>query len=253
MALQEGDFIRLSYTGRAGENIFDTTDEENAKEAGIHNPQAEYGPVTIRLGSHHVIIGLEEALIGKEVGAEGEVTVPPEKAFGAHEEKYVRSVPTTQFHGKPKRGMSVEVEGREGVITDIIGRRAVVDFNHPLAGKTLSYSYAILDMVDDRVEQIKGLIKLYAGRTDIGISIIDGTVELALPAAIMYDRRWMAWRGTLIRGIFEYYPDITNVVTKETFPRPEEPGEEAEAPAAEEAAEETEAPAVEGAAEETGE
>ncbi len=239
MALQEGDFIRLRYTARFGENIFDTTDEENAKEAGIHNPQAEYGPVTIRLGSHHVIIGLEEVLIGSEVGAEGEVTVPPEKAFGAHEEKYVRSIPATQFREKPRRGMRIEVEGREGVITDIIGRRAVVDFNHPLAGKTLDYSYAILEKVDDRVEQIKGLIRLYAGRSDIGISIIDGTVELALPAAIMYDSRWMAWRGTLVRGIFEYYPDITNVVMKETFLRPAEPKKEPEAPAAEEAAEET--------------
>jgi FKBP-type peptidyl-prolyl cis-trans isomerase SlyD len=240
MALQEGDFIRLRYTGRAGENIFDTTDEENAKEEGIYNPRAEYGPVTVRLGSHHVIIGLEEALIGNEVGAEGEIDVPPEKAFGAHEEEHVRSVPTGQFREKPKRGMRIEVEGREGVVVDVIGRRAVVDFNHPLAGKTLNYSYAILEKVEDRVEQIKGLIKLYSGRTDIGISIADGTVELALPAAITYDRRWMVWRGTLVRELFEYYPDITDVVMKETFPRPAKPEKAPEAPAAEEETEETE-------------
>lgn len=223
MALQEGDFIRLRYTGRVGENIFDTTDEENAKEEGIYNPRAEYGPVTVRLGSHHIIIGLEDELIGKEVGAEGEVDVPPEKAFGAHEEEAVKSVPVTQFGEKPKRGMRIEVEGREGVVVDVIGRRAVVDFNHPLAGKTLNYSYAILEKVEDPVEQIKGLIKLFSGRTDIGISIADGTAELELPPAITYDRRWMVWRGTLVREIFENYSDINDVVMKETISRPEKP------------------------------
>ncbi len=235
MALSEGDFIRLRYTGAAGENIFDTTDEEKAEEADIHNPRAEYGPVTIRLGSHHVILGLEEALIGKEVGDEGEIDVPPEKAFGAHEGKHMKSFPTTQFHEKPKRGMRIEVEGHEGIITDIIGRRAVVDFNHPLAGKTVHYTYAIVEKVEDRIEQINGLIRLYTGRNDIGVSISDGTVEFALPAAITYDRRWVTFRGTIVRGIFEYYPDITSVVMKETFQRPEEPAAIApEAPLAEE-------------------
>ncbi|MDV2482325.1 peptidylprolyl isomerase [Methanoculleus sp. Wushi-C6] len=239
MALQEGDFIRLRYTGSFGENIFDTTDEERAKEEGIYNPRADYGPVTIRLGSHHVIVGLEDELMGKEVGAEGEVDVLPEKAFGAHENEEVRSVPVTQFREKARKGMRVEIEGREGLVVDIIGRRAVVDFNHPLAGKTLHYSYTIVEKVEDPIEQIKGLIKLYAGRSDIGITIAEGTAELALPAAITYDRRWMVWRGTLVREIFEYNPEVTNVVMKETFPRPATPAAAAEAPEAEETAEET--------------
>ena len=240
MALQEGDFIRLRYTGRAGENIFDTTDEETAKEEGIYDPQAKYGPIIIRLGSHHIIPGLEDELIGKEVGTEGEVDVPPEKAFGAHDDQHVRSVPVTQFREKPRRGMRVEVEGNEGMVVDVIGRRAVVDFNHPLAGKTLQYSYTILEKVEDQVEQISGLIKLYSGRADIGITIADGTVELALPPAITYDRRWMVWRGTLVRELFEYYPDVENVVMKETFPRPKKPEVAPEIPEAEEETEETE-------------
>ena len=136
--------------------------------------------------------------------------------------------------------MRVEVEGNEGMVVDVIGRRAVVDFNHPLAGKTLQYSYTILEKVEDQVEQISGLIKLYSGRTDIGITIADGTVELALPPAITYDRRWMVWRGTLVRELFEYYPDIENVVMKETFPRPEKPEAAPEIPEAEEETEETE-------------
>ncbi|NLA37898.1 MAG: peptidylprolyl isomerase [Methanomicrobiales archaeon] len=234
MALQEGDFIRLSYTGRAGEKIFDTTDEETAKKGEIYEPMAEYGPVIIRLGSHHIILGLEDELIGKEVGAEGEVEVPPEKAFGAHDDQHVSSVRTTQFREKPRRGMRVKVEGHEGLVVNVVGRRAVVDFNHPLAGKTLHYSYRILDKIEDPIEQIQGLTKLYSGRIDIGITITDGTLEFALPPAIIYDRRWTNWRGTLIREMFEYYPDIENVVMKEAFPRPEEMKTAQKTPEAEE-------------------
>ena len=119
--------------------------------------------------------------------------------------------------------MRIEVEGSEGIVVDVIGRRAVVDFNHPLAGKTLNYSYAVLEKIEDPVEQIKGLIKLFSGRTDIGISIADGVAELTLPPAITYDRRWMVWRGTLVREIFENYADINDVVMKETISRPKEP------------------------------
>jgi len=61
MAIQNGDFIRLIYTGKVDGAVFDTTDEEVAREAGIHNPEALYGPVTIRVGSQHVITGFDEA------------------------------------------------------------------------------------------------------------------------------------------------------------------------------------------------
>ncbi len=181
MAIEEGNFVKLTYTGRVGDNVFDTTSEEIAKEEGMYNPQAEYGPVTIRVGSHHVIIGLEEALIGKEVGDEGEVDVPAEKAFGEHDKTAVRSIQTSQFREKPKVGMRIEVENREGVVVNVIGKRALVDFNHPLAGKTLTYQYKIEEKVEDATEQIRGLIKLYTGRTDLEFSITDGTAEFLLP------------------------------------------------------------------------
>ncbi|MBP7299669.1 MAG: FKBP-type peptidyl-prolyl cis-trans isomerase [Methanoculleus sp.] len=223
MAVQEGDFVRIRYTGRIGGDVFDTTDEEIAKEEDIYNQMAEYGPVTIRLGSRHILAGLEEELIGKEVGTEGEVEIPPEKAFGEHDENEVRSFPVTQFREKPEPGMRVSIEGREGMVISVIGRRAVVDFNHPLAGKSVHYTYSIVEKVEDQAEQIRGLIRIFARRSDIDIRITDGTVELELPHDIIYDRRWMMWRGNLVSEIFKYYPDINDIVMKETFTRPSSP------------------------------
>ena len=218
MPVTEGSFVRLSYTGRMGERVFDTTDETVAKEEGLHNPQAVYGPVLVRVGNRHVVMGLDDAIVGKEAGDEGTVEVPPEKAFGPHDETRVESVSLSQFKEKPGIGQTVEIENREGVVTTILGRRAVVDFNHPFAGKTVTYSFRIEEVVESQPDQISGLIKLYTQR-DMEVSVEDGVVTIRLPPAVMYDRRWLLWRSRVIQEIFEFYPDVGEIVLLESFKR----------------------------------
>ena len=100
MVIKDGDFIRLSYTGKVGDNVFDTTSEDEAKKAGIHSPSAVYGPVTICVGQKHVIVGLDEEIVGKKAGVKGSVTVTPEKAFGERDVKRVKSFPKNQLRRK---------------------------------------------------------------------------------------------------------------------------------------------------------
>ena len=133
MAIREGDFIRLSYTGTVNGNVFDTTDEEAAKKAGIHSENAVYGPITICVGQKHVILGLDEELVDKEAGAEGEVTVQPDKAFGERDPKKIQSFPKSKFSEKPVRGMPVKIDEQgDGTVVDVIGSRVIVDFNPAL-------------------------------------------------------------------------------------------------------------------------
>lgn len=219
-SIQEGDFLRLSYTGSSDDRIFDTTDEEKAKEADIFNPSAKYGPVVIRVGNKHVILGLDDDLPGKEAGYSGEIDIPPEKAFGAHDPDRVESFPKSTFKEKPVRGMHVKIEEKgEGVIIDAIGGRVLVDFNHPLSGKTLHYTYTIEEVVEDETEEIKGLIQLYAGR-DLEMAMENGIVTITLPPGITYDRRWVLWRSRIIHEAFEAIPGIQEIVLVETFRRP---------------------------------
>jgi len=225
LAVQEGSFVRLSYTGKIGDRVFDTTDESAAKEAGIHNAQAVYGPVLVRVGSRHVVIGLDDALVGKEPGDEGTVEVPPEKAFGAHDDSRMESVSIGKFAEKPSIGQSVEVDNREGTVANIIGRRVVVDFNHPLAGKTATYTFRVEEIVDSQPEQIKGLISLYTQRS-MEVTVEGGVVTIHLPPAIMYDRRWLLWRSRVVQEIFDFYPDIGEIVLLESFKRQAKPEKE---------------------------
>ena len=221
MTIQDGDFIKLSYMGSVNENIFDTTDAAEAKSAGIHSPNAIYGPVTICVGQKHVILGLDEELVGKEAGAEGDVIVAPEKAFGDRDPKRIKSLPKNQFKEKPVRGMPVKMEDMgEGTVVDVIGSKVIVDFNPPLAGQTLSYHYKIEEIVTDPLEELKGLVRLYAGK-DMEITIDDGKATVTLPPGINYDRRWLLWRGRIIHEGFELIKDISEITLVETFKRPE--------------------------------
>jgi len=221
MTIQDGDFIKLSYTGSVNENIFDTTDADEAKSAGIHSPNAMYGPVTICVGQKHVILGLDEELVGKETGAEGDVIVTPEKAFGDRDPKRIKSLPKNQFKEKPVRGMPVKMEDMgEGTVVDVIGSKVIVDFNPPLAGQTLSYHYKIEEIVTDPLEELKGLVRLYAGK-DMEIAIDDGKATVTLPPGINYDRRWLLWRGRIIHEGFELIKGLTEITLVETFKRPE--------------------------------
>lgn len=230
MAITEGDYIRLEYTGSVDDIVFDTTSAEAAKEAGIENPSATYGPILVRVGSGHVIPGLDEALVGREAGEEGEIEVPPEKGFGEYDREQVQGVPLKQFGEKVQVGSRVKNDNREGVVRDIIGSRAIVDYNKEFAGKTLHYTFRIVDVVENELERANGLVRLFSGR-ELPSKLRSGVLTFELPAGISYDRRWMLWKPTIVRDILEAAPSVKEIRMLETFKRPEPAPE----PAAEEA------------------
>jgi len=225
MAIKEGDFIRISYTGCVADKVFDTTDDAEAKTAGIHSENAIYGPVTICVGQKHVITGLDEELVGKKAGFEGSVTVAPEKAFGERDMKKVQSYPKNKFSQKPVRGMPVKIDEQgEGTVVDVIGSRVIVDFNAPLAGQTLTYKYKIEEAVKEPLDQLKGLVRLYAGR-EMEIALDSDKATVTLPPGINYDRRWLLWRGRIIHEGFELISGISEIVLVESYKKPEKKDE----------------------------
>ena len=113
MAIQKGDFIKLSFTGKLENGtVFDTTDANVAKDFGMYNDQASYGPETIIVGKGYVVAGLDEDLIGKDVGYKGSVTVPPEKGFGMRRIDQYETIPVKKFKEPIRPGMRVNVGGR---------------------------------------------------------------------------------------------------------------------------------------------
>ena len=115
--------------------------------------------------------------------------------------------------------INVEEQG-EGVVVDVIGSRVIVDFNAALAGQTLTYHYKIEEIVTDPLEQIRGLIRLYAGK-DMEVTLDDKKATVTLPAGINYDRRWLLWRGRIIHEGFELIEGISEITLVEKYKKPE--------------------------------
>ena len=162
--LQAGDFVELAYTARTvdGGELVDTTDREVAEEEGVETEGRNFGPRTIVLGEGHLFPEVEEEIIGAEVGDSGSVSVPAAEAFGEYQEDQVRTVRADKIPEDDRYpGAHVDIDGQHGHVETIVGGRARVDFNHPLAGEDVEYEYEIVDTVEDRVEKASGLLSMY--------------------------------------------------------------------------------------------
>jgi len=158
------DFIRLAYTMRTAEDgrVVDTTDVEVAEDAEIDVEEFDIEPRVIIVDGGYVFEAVEQELIGAAPGATGEITIPAEDAFGTYEEGQVRTVSASKIEEDDRfPGAQVQIDGQQGRVITIIGGRARIDFNHPLAGEDMEYSYEVLEVVNDPVEQAASMLSLY--------------------------------------------------------------------------------------------
>ena len=163
--LQHGDFVKLEYTLRTTDDdeVIDTTDEEIAEEAGFaDDDNRDFSPRTIIIGDGHVFDAVDESLIGSEVGDSDSVIIPPEDGFGEHDPEQVRTISAEKIPEDDRYpGATVQIDREQGHIETIIGGRARVNFNHPLAGEELEYEYEIVGIVEDRVEKAEGILGMH--------------------------------------------------------------------------------------------
>lgn len=113
---------------------------------------AEREPLEFVVGSGDLIPGFEKAIVGMEPGQEKRVTLEPEDAYGPYEEELVVEGPRNSFpDGELKVGQSYTVHLRdgqeaEGRVVRIAGDTVAVDFNHPLAGKRLTFDLRVVSV-----------------------------------------------------------------------------------------------------------
>ena len=187
--MQNGDFVKVSYIGRleSGE-IFDLTDETEAKKNNIYNPNYRYGALPVIVGAGFVIPGLDKALMSMQPGEKKKVTVTPDEGFGQRDPKMVRVVPQNVFKERnvePQQGMVVDFSGVKGRIQSVSGGRITVDFNNPMAGKTLEYDLEVVEKIDVAEQQIHAVLD-YFGVSPQSVTVADDvTIEgVRLPMEI---------------------------------------------------------------------
>ncbi|WP_407312407.1 peptidylprolyl isomerase [Pseudomonas sp. nanlin1] len=109
-------------------------------------------PATFKVGDGNLLPGFEAAIFGFKAGDRRTVTVLPENAFGQPNPQNVQVMPRSQFEGMElSEGLLVifnDAANTElpGVVKGFDEAEVTVDFNHPLAGKTLSFEVEILSV-----------------------------------------------------------------------------------------------------------
>lgn len=131
-------------------------------------------PLEFISGNEMIIIGLEDAIVGEEVGSKLDVTVEPKDGYGEVNEDAIQTLPKEQFADvELVEGMSLYGTGEDGqtvqvIVTGFTDEEVTIDYNHPLAGKTLMFTVEILssrELTDEEVQTgvIGGLAAAGAG------------------------------------------------------------------------------------------
>ncbi|MGD8821503.1 MAG: peptidylprolyl isomerase [Anaerolineales bacterium] len=130
--------VSLDYVLRVDDQEMDSSSEEDG------------GPVEFIQGAGEIISGLEEALYGLRIGEGKTIQIEPEAAYGHVDPEAVKTIKKEEFpEGIPlEPGVMIELTDDEGDvelarIESVKADKVVLDFNHPLAGKTLEFEIMV--------------------------------------------------------------------------------------------------------------
>lgn len=162
--VEEGTLAYVDYVGKTKEDgiIFDLTIEEVAKTEGLYKEDGTYEPMLVCIGWNWLLAALEEELIGMKVGDTKTVEVSPEKGAGPRDPKKIKLIAKTKLvkqGARPVKGEEIRFGNERGIITQVLGRRVRVDFNSPLAGKTLIFDVTVREIVSEPEEKLLAVIK----------------------------------------------------------------------------------------------
>jgi FKBP-type peptidyl-prolyl cis-trans isomerase 2/uncharacterized small protein (DUF1192 family) len=193
--MEEGTIVHVDYELYNGENgdLIETTREAIAKQHETHQEGRTYSPMVCVVGSGNLIPGFEAALADAKANKEIEVVIEPADAYGEKDpqqietisiDKLVRAVqdPNSLYIGAP-----VNIGGRQGYLSYLAAGRARIDYNHPMAGKTLKYSFKIVKVVEGKEEQVTALLESNTGHSDFGVSFDGDDLNIVLPQTMLFD------------------------------------------------------------------
>ena len=156
--MEEGTIIHVDYDlyNADSGDLIETTREDVAKEHEMHQENRSYEPLVCVVGSGNLIQGFEDSLLEAKIETDVEVDIAAVDAYGDKDMTLVETMSIDKLlrHVKdPKSlyiGGPVSIEGRNGVLSYLAAGRARIDYNHPMAGRTLRYNYRIVSVIDDR-------------------------------------------------------------------------------------------------------
>ena len=202
MTIKKGDFIELDFTATLIDDgaIFDTTNPDDAERAGMicdhdhdhghghghtHITRDDFKPVKICVGEGQVLPGLDEQLVGLNIG-DHDILLGEDNAFGKKDSKLLKLMPMSAFKKQkinPFIGLTVDMDGSRGVVRSVSGGRVIVDFNHPLSGKAVKYEIKIKRKIDDLKERVEAITSMSRLPVE-SVSVTGDNAKIKIPVEI---------------------------------------------------------------------
>ncbi|MFA5454099.1 MAG: peptidylprolyl isomerase [Sulfurimonas sp.] len=145
MAIEKNQIVSIEYEVSDGEKVVDSN------VGGM--------PLVFMFGKGQIIPGLENAIANMSIGEKAEVLIKAEDAYGEYEAEAKQEVPKDQFAGIDLEvGMALYGQGEDGgtvqvIVKEIGDENVIIDFNHPLAGKDLSFIVSINNIREASAEE----------------------------------------------------------------------------------------------------
>lgn len=224
MALAKGSLVLIDYTAKVKDTdeVFETTIAEDAKKHSIFEANIKYQPKLVSVGESWVIKGLDEALEKAGPGDKLTVDVTPDKGFGDRDPGKVRMIPLRKLGEDAEKvtvGDVIEVDQRTGIIRFIGSGRVQVDFNHRLAGKTITYDVNIIKSLDTNEDKISAILKRHMPVEDSKIaSKVNGTtLDVAIPEDIFGAEGLRVIKHFIQTDVFKFVPTLEKINFIETY------------------------------------
>ena len=226
-AVNKGDFILMEMTGRAEEtgDVFDTTNEESAKEKGIHREGNIYGPRLVVVGEGWVLRGLDARLRGVKPNEQTSIEIPAAEAFGERDPANVQLIPYRILRSKgvnPVPGAELEIEGRQAIIRSVGAGRVQVDYNHALAGRKIIYDIKVTEIISEEKAKVKALI----GRRFVGVDaekfgqkMGKKRITITIPDEVFFSENIQIAKRGLAMDVLKFFPELEDAEFQEIVKR----------------------------------
>ncbi len=138
--VKNGDTIKVHYHGKLDDGTtFDSSEGST--------------PLEFEVGGGMVIPGFDNGVMGMSVGEKKTIRIPTEEAYGPIQEDMLMEFPLDRFPEdmKPELGMALNMSNGNGeqipvIITEIGDEVVILDANHPLAGKDLTFDLELMEI-----------------------------------------------------------------------------------------------------------
>lgn len=205
------EILNLRYCAYFAEDmtLYDTTEEDEAKEAGLYDEQLTYKPMVYITGSNVLFPALAQAIEEAEPGKLIEVTVPSDEAAGPRDPKLIETFREKEFYKQeinPYPGLRVNLGDRAGTIMNVAAGRVRVDFNSPLAGHDLVYKFTVSEPISDPIEKAKAILENGFGTSEgFEFDITDEKVAITVSDLAKFNQNWTMARFKIVgdlRAVF---------------------------------------------------